>query len=80
MNDEIMMKRLNELWNNGYADELAYFGAKCVDACLQGQRDGVRTGGLIGFACGTVLSIAATIITVNMIKHRKNQNVHKNEP
>lgn len=80
MNDEITMKRLNELWNNGYADELAYFGAKCVEACLQGQRDGVRAGRLIGFACGTILSIAATIITVKVIKHRKNENAHKNEP
>lgn len=69
MNDDTMMKKVEELWYGGHAEELRYFGSKCAEAAIQGCNDGGKAGLIIGLCVGIVGS-TTLIIVKNIRNHR----------
>lgn len=60
--EKLLMKEIEELWDMGYAEALAYWGNRCVKDYIRGYN--------IGFAVGLVTISVATIWISKMRKKK----------
>ncbi|MDO5398995.1 MAG: hypothetical protein Q4G33_13815 [bacterium] len=71
---EMMESRINDLWNNGYSEELTYFAHKCINAYKKGS----KKGACMGFIIGSMIGCAVDYIIIYHI-HRKKVKTTLNE-